>query len=172
MAFTDILLGIFLIWGLYKGLKNGLLVELASIIALIAGIYGAFKFSYYAAAYLATLTEWNEQYINLAAFLITFIVIVVVIHLAARLLTRVAAFAMLGWLNRIAGAIFGVLKMAVIMGVILVAVERANRSFRFMDEESKENSLLFGPVRDIGALVIDQFTGNEKVPEAQEMHSL
>ena len=48
MGILDIVLGLLLIYGLYKGLKNGLFVEIASIIALIAGLYGAIHFSYIA----------------------------------------------------------------------------------------------------------------------------
>ena len=44
----DVFLGLPLIYGLYKGLKNGLIIELASIVALIAGIYGVMHFSYIA----------------------------------------------------------------------------------------------------------------------------
>ena len=41
MNFLDIVIGLLLVWGLFKGLKNGLFVEIASLAALIAGIYGA-----------------------------------------------------------------------------------------------------------------------------------
>ena len=53
MNFIDIVLGVLLLYGLYKGVKNGLFVELASLAALIAGIYGAIHFSYLTADYLA-----------------------------------------------------------------------------------------------------------------------
>ena len=72
MSFLDIIIGILLVWGLYKGLKNGLFVELASLIALIAGIYGAIHFSYITGDYLAEQFDWSDQYLKIAAFLITF----------------------------------------------------------------------------------------------------
>ncbi|MUH37783.1 CvpA family protein, partial [Zobellia amurskyensis] len=87
MSFLDIILGLLLLYGLWKGLKNGLFVELASLVALIAGIYGAIHFSYYAGDYLSQNMEWNERYINIAAFVITFIVIVFAVQLAGRFLT-------------------------------------------------------------------------------------
>jgi membrane protein required for colicin V production len=44
VSFIDIVLGLLLLYGLFKGVQNGLLVELASILALVAGLYGAIHF--------------------------------------------------------------------------------------------------------------------------------
>lgn len=153
MAFLDIILGLLLLWGFFRGLKNGLLVELASIIALIAGLFGAFHFSYLAADFLYKHWEWDEQYVNLTAFLITFILIVIVINLIGKLLTGLADAVMLGLLNRIAGAIFGTLKVAVILGAFLVFFDRVNTVYDIPGEESQRKSILYAPLRDIGVFV-------------------
>lgn len=156
MSFLDIVLGLLLIWGLWRGLKNGLFVEIASIIALIAGIYGAIHFSYIAGGYLSQNMEWDERYINLASFVITFIIIVVVVHLAGKFLTKIADFAMLGILNKIAGALFGALKVAVILGALLVFFDRMNNAVGFITEENKKGSVLYEPVKEIGAFVFSK----------------
>tara|TARA_R110002167_G_scaffold13570_10_gene56239 strand:- start:754 stop:1254 length:501 start_codon:yes stop_codon:yes gene_type:complete len=162
MAFLDIVLGLMLIWGLWKGLKNGLFVEIASIIALIAGIYGAIHFSYIAGDYLYDHMEWNERYINLASFLITFIIIVLVVHLAGKFLTKIADFAMLGILNKLSGGVFGVLKVAVILGGLLVFVDRMNDNLGFFSDETKKESILYEPVKEIGAFVFSKVLKAEK----------
>ena len=153
MSFLDIILGLLLVWGLVKGLKNGLLIELASIVALIAGIYGAIHFSYYAGDYLSQNMDWEERYINLTAFVITFLVIIVLVNLLAKLLTKIASFALLGWLNRLAGGIFGVVKVAVILGALLIFFERVNTSAGLVENETMQGSVLYGPIKDIGAFV-------------------
>nr|WP_297913041.1 CvpA family protein [uncultured Allomuricauda sp.] len=153
MSFLDIVIGILLVWGLYKGLKNGLFVEIASLIALIAGIYGAIHFSYLAGDYLNEKVNWSETYVKVAAFLITFFLIVVAIHFAGRFLTKIADFAMLGLLNKIAGGIFGALKTAIILGALLIFFERLTSSFNFVDEETKKSSIFYEPVKENGALV-------------------
>lgn len=153
MSFLDIVLGILLVWGLYKGLKNGLFVEIASLVALIAGIYGSIHFSYIAGDYLSQNMDWNERYIKITAFLATFIVIVVVVHLAGKFLTKIADFAMLGILNKIAGALFGALKVAVILGAILIFFEKATKSFKFINESTKQDSIFYEPIKEIGGFV-------------------
>ncbi len=168
MSFLDIVLGILLIWGLYKGLKNGLFVELASLVALIAGIYGSIHFSYIAGDYLSQNMNWNDRYIKIASFLITFIAIVLLVHLAGKFLTKIADFAMLGILNKIAGAIFGALKVAVILGALLIFFEKATSSFKFINQSTKEDSLLYRPVRDIGALVFSAVFKKEDNSASEE----
>ncbi len=161
MGFLDVILGILLLWGLYKGLKNGLFVELASLIALIAGIYGSIHFSFVAADYLHQNMDWNDRYIKIASFLITFIAIVLLVHLAGRFLTKIADFAMLGLLNKLAGAVFGTLKVAIILGALLIFFERATSSFNFINEATKQDSILYTPIRDTGALVFSMVFKNE-----------
>ena len=156
MAFLDIILGLPLVLGLWKGLKNGLFVELASIIALIAGIYGAIHFSYYAGDYLSQNMNWDERYINIAAFIITFIIIVVVVSLAGKILTKIANFAMIGLLNKIAGGIFGILKVAVLLGALLIFFDRMDTSIGFVSDEAKKESVLYEPVKEIGAFVFSK----------------
>jgi membrane protein required for colicin V production len=45
MNYLDIILAIPLLWGLYKGVSKGIIKELASLVALIVGIYGAVHFA-------------------------------------------------------------------------------------------------------------------------------
>ncbi|MCK0161361.1 CvpA family protein [Allomuricauda sp. F6463D] len=167
MSFLDIIIGILLVWGLYKGLKNGLFVELASLIALIAGIYGAIHFSYVAGNYLAERFDWSEQYLKIAAFLITFFAIIIVVNLAGKFLTKIADFAMLGLLNKIAGGVFGALKVALILGAFLIFFEKLTSPLGLINDETKEESVLYEPIKEIGSLVFSYVFDDEKSPSNQ-----
>ena len=162
MTFFDIVVGILLVWGLFKGLKNGLFVEIASLLALIVGLYGAIHFSYVTGDYLKEQVNWSETYVKIAAFLITFFLIVVLIHFAGKFLTKIADFAMLGLLNKIAGGVFGALKTAIILGALLIFFERLTDTFNFVDEETKKSSIFYEPIKEIGALVFSFVLEEEK----------
>ena len=153
MSVIDIVLGVLLLFGLIHGFMKGLFVEIASLLALILGIYGVIHFSNYAAEYLASKFEWEEQYINLLAFAITFAVIVLVISLAGKALTKLANFAALGWINKLAGAAFGLLKTALILSVILAVLDRMNDNAGFIDEEDIAQSALYEPVKGVATLL-------------------
>ncbi|WP_298417514.1 CvpA family protein [uncultured Kordia sp.] len=154
MNFIDIILGGLLLFGFVRGLMKGLFIEVASLVALIAGVYGAIHFSYYAGDFLSDRFEtWDEKYINLAAFAITFTVILVAITLLGKLLTKMADFASLGILNKILGGAFGGLKIAVMLGAVLVFFDRTNNTMEFVAKEKIDESILYEPVKEIGGFV-------------------
>ncbi len=103
---------------------------------------------------LAEKTSWSEQMINLSAFAITFVIIVVVVPMAGKLLTKIADFAMLGIINKIAGAIFAVLKYAFLLSVVIMFLNAANDRIGFISEEAMEESLLFNPVKSFAPMIL------------------
>ena len=52
MNYLDIVLALFLVYGAYNGFKKGLIIEIATLIALCLGIYGSILFSDQTAVYL------------------------------------------------------------------------------------------------------------------------
>ncbi|MCB0375213.1 MAG: CvpA family protein [Sinomicrobium sp.] len=168
----DIVLGGLILFGAVRGFMKGFFVEVASLMALILGIYGAIHFSYLAGDYLSARVRWSVHYINLAAFAVTFIVIVVVIALAGRLLTKIADFAALGILNRLLGAVFGGLKTALILGIVLAFFDSTTGSLFFVEKETAENSVLYRPVKNLGLFVFSRVLRNEKNEEEKRYQLL
>jgi membrane protein required for colicin V production len=62
-------------------------IELASLISLILGIYIAIKCSYMIRAILANHVSWSPKYIEIIAFALTFVGVVLAVHIVAKLLT-------------------------------------------------------------------------------------
>lgn len=153
MNVIDIILGALLLFGLVRGFMKGLFVEVASLVALIAGVYGAIHFSDYAAEFLQSRTEWNEKTINLAAFAITFVVIIIAISLAGKALTKLADFAALGILNKILGGLFGALKIGLILSIVLIVFNKMNNVLPFVGEDDIEESVLYEPVRSLAPMI-------------------
>jgi membrane protein required for colicin V production len=148
----DIILALLLAYGLIKGLFKGFFVEVASLLGLILGVYGALLFSDLVAALLEPYVDLEENYLAMIAFVITFIGIVVLIALSGKLLTKLASLVMLGWLNRLLGGVFGLLKVALIAGVLLVAFEGLNQKWEWVEEDHLEESLLYSPVQNLGLI--------------------
>ena len=149
MDVLDIVILALLVFGLINGFKKGFFVEVASLIALIAGVYGAIHFSNYAADFLMDKVDWNEKTVNITAFAITFIVIIIVITLAGKALTKLADFAALGILNKFLGGIFGVLKIAIILSVVLIIFDSMNKTLPFTDKEDLKDSMLYEPIKSL-----------------------
>ncbi len=128
---------------------NGFFVEITSLVALALGVYGAIHFSYFAADFLKDKVAWTENYVQIVAFACTFVIIVVLISLIGKLLTKIADVAALGILNKVAGAAFGVMKLALIISIILIVFSKLNRTLPFVSEEGLQSSTLYQPVKNL-----------------------
>ena len=62
----DIIIAVLLLFGFIRGLFKGLFVEVASLAALIGGVYGAIHFSETVGTYLKTYVDWEENTRRLA----------------------------------------------------------------------------------------------------------
>ncbi|MBT8393270.1 MAG: CvpA family protein [Flavobacteriaceae bacterium] len=153
MSVLDIVLGALLLFGLINGFIKGLFVEVASLLALVLGVYGAIHFSNFAADMLQNRFDWSEKTINITAFAITFVVIVLVISLAGKALTKIADFAALGIINKLLGGAFGILKIGLILSVVLIVFDKMNKTIPFADKADLEESILYKPVKSLAPII-------------------
>lgn len=158
----DIIIAAVLLFGFIRGLFKGLFAEVASIVGLIAGIYGAIHFSHFIKDFLATRVSWEEKYISLVSFAITFIVIVLVISLIGKLFTKIADFASLGILNKLLGGIFGVLKVGLLLSVMLLFFSKLNNKIPFLSDEQQESAVLFIPIKNLAPTIFPEFVKVEE----------
>ncbi len=149
MSVIDIVLAAIILFGLVRGFMKGLFVEVASLIALVAGVYGAIHFSFYAANFLNDKVNWDEKTINVVAFAVTFILIILIISLAGKAFTKLANFAALGIINKLLGGVFGALKFGLILSVILIIFDKFNATITFTDQETLNESVLYKPVKNL-----------------------
>jgi membrane protein required for colicin V production len=147
MLLLDIILAGLLAYGFLRGLWNGFFLELASFIALMAGVFLAVKFSSMAATMLSRWVDWNPYTIRAAAFLILFLIVVIGISLLAKFFTTLANFAGIGILNKILGGFFGLMKIALMAGVMLTLMSRYN----LPSAKSREDSLFYKPIEGAGS---------------------
>jgi membrane protein required for colicin V production len=161
MSIIDIVLGALLLFGLIRGAMKGFFVEITSLLALVLGVYGAIHFSSFAAKFLESKVDWNEKTINIIAFAITFVIIVLVISLAGKALTKLADFVALGILNKLLGGVFGALKIGLILSVLLIIFNKLNNTLPFMEKKDLEDSILYKPVKSIAPMIFPNLIKSE-----------
>ena len=143
----DYILLIPLLYGLYRGFTKGLIIELASLLALILGIYGALHFSSFTFEFLSDYVEIKTVYLQLASYGLTFLIIVMVISLTGKALTMLIKLVALGFINRMMGAIFGSIKVLLILALFILFFDRFNKQFGMVKDEVLDASLLYNPIR-------------------------
>jgi membrane protein required for colicin V production len=153
MNFIDIVFAVLLGFAAYKGIKNGLFVEIASLISFFVGIYIAVKFSYIVGGFIG-----DSKSAKVAAFVITLILVVVAIHLLAKVFSGIANFVFLGWLNKLGGAVFAVLKTTLLLGIVLGLFQKVNIDNALISKETQEKSLFFNPILKTSEVLLPVLT--------------
>ncbi len=117
MNWFDIVLLIALIAAAFTGLKQGLIKVVLSLVGLIVGVILASNLYVALGSVLGFIT--NETAAGIVAYILILTIVMIITNILARLLKSIISFAMLGWVNRLGGAIFGILLGAILWGAIL-----------------------------------------------------
>ena len=148
----DIILGIILIWGAFMGFKKGLILSLASFIAIVAGALAAYYGSEAIAIALASHVDWSSQKVAVASFAIAFIAVVLIVHLLARILEKFIDLLALGLANKLSGALFGMAKNALLLTFIIFGIKGFGG--KYIPESVEKNCVIFPVVESIAPLVL------------------
>ncbi|SMO62278.1 membrane protein required for colicin V production [Saccharicrinis carchari] len=160
MNYFDIVVGVLLIIALVKGFKNGLIIEFAALAALVLGVLGAIKFSAFTEVWL--MQYWQSDYINIIAFFITFIAIVIGVHLLAKLVDTLVKAVALGLVNRVLGAVFSLFKYGFVLSVLLAVFTTFDKSFDLLPEKTRERSYLYQPLSEFAPFIFPYLNFDEK----------
>ena len=152
MNILDLLLTIFILTGLVRGLFKGFFVELAGLLSLLGGIYAAIHFSGITYVFLNSFLDWSDKLLSIVSFALTFFIVALLISLAGSFLTKMVQMVALGIINRLAGGALGVLKMAFLASIFIMFIERFD--VFTVEESTKEESILYPPVRAIAPAIL------------------
>jgi membrane protein required for colicin V production len=153
MNWIDIAIVVILILSMVMGFINGLVKEVASLAALIFGIWGAIRFSSFTAEKLYDYFDMTGQYVGIIAFLITFGIIVVIIHFIGIVADKIVDAISLGFVNRLLGIAFGLLKSVLIMSVFFVVLNAIDTRKPFLPRERIEESMFYNSISDIAPAI-------------------
>lgn len=161
MNYLDIILIILLGLGLVRGFSNGFVRELTSLAALILGIFGAIKFSDLTSSLLIEHFKLSGNYLPVLSFAITFIVIIIAVHFIGDLLDKFSKIPVLSTVNRLSGMVFGLLKTALIVSILLVILGALDNLAGFLPKDKIRKSFLYEPVYNLAPLIFHNFHFDE-----------
>ncbi|PCJ80767.1 MAG: hypothetical protein COA49_08030 [Bacteroidetes bacterium] len=151
LPIIDIVLIIILIWGGISGFRKGLILSLASFVAIIAGALAAYYGSDAIAVELVTEVDWSQKQIAVASFAIAFLGVVLLVHLLAKVLEKALDIVALGFVNKISGAIFGMAKNALLLTFVIFGLKGLGD---YIPEDVDEECVVYPVVESIAPLVL------------------
>lgn len=117
MNWLDIVIVVVLLIAAFDGLRRGIIGAVLSLAGLVVGILLAVRYYVPFSERLSFMP--SETLARIVAFVIILVGILAIARLIAWLLGKIASALMIGWLNRLGGAAFGVALGAVLISAVL-----------------------------------------------------
>jgi membrane protein required for colicin V production len=125
MNWVDIIILIVLATGLFKGLANGFVRGLFGLAALVLGImFAAGNYEQVSDILLSKLAI-GQQWQQVLAFLIIFVITLVLVNVVGNIVSKALKLTSLGWLDRLAGGLLGLIMSCLFVGMLLLLVVMA-----------------------------------------------
>ena len=166
MNYLDIIINLVLFYGLFKGFTRGLIIEAASLLSIIIGIFGALTFTPIIETLLSYFLTDDKLPSSIIIFTASLIIIVIGINFFARNLTKFVKLVSLGGINKILGGVFGVSKYILLIGFLFVFVDQFSFMFEFFESNFLEESVMFESLKNVGYYIIQLLESKDaKIPE-------
>lgn len=149
MNYLDIIIALPLLYGAWKGFQRGLVFEIAMIIGLILGFYIAFKFLHFFEQIVSKYISGSGNFLPYLTFFLVFILVIVLMILLAKLLEGILKITALNTFNKIAGAVFGIIKFALVLSFLLALLRPVDLRMGLINQQTKSESFLYSRVLNI-----------------------
>jgi len=100
------------------------------------------------------LINVEQIILYIISFTIIFIGVLILVNLAGRAIEGLVKLVLLGWLDKLAGIIFALIKYAFIFSILIYLIESLDELFKFLPRETLQNSVLYGYLSKIAPVVI------------------
>jgi len=118
----DILVFLVISVAIFKGYSKGFIIAVFSFTAIFIGLAAAMKCSAIVATWLQQSIETRVKWLPFISFVLVMIGTIILTKIGATILQRGASFIMLGWLNRVSGALlYAVIYITVLSAVLFFA---------------------------------------------------
>lgn len=149
MEVIDIIILILIGIGVIQGLMKGSMKELASVVGFVAGLLLARALFGTVAEQLAPALGTSITIAQILSFILIWVAVPIGCSLVASVLTKALEVVHLGWLNRLAGAMLGAVKMMLLVGIGIYVLEYIDPKSEMVSKTTKKASVLYTPMKEL-----------------------
>ena len=148
MAILDIILLLCFIPAIVSGISKGFVKQVADLVAILLAAWAAFHFSTPLAGWLGQRFTLDPTVLKVISFVLIALVAALLLNLVSTLITKALSALSLGFLNRILGLIFAILKVALVLGLLILLFESLNSTLHLVPEDKLSNAVVYHALRD------------------------
>lgn len=153
MAIFDIIVLVCLGMALFFGIFKGFIRQAVSFAGLFIAVWLGSKFTLPVSTWMQKWIELDITALKAIAFVGVFVLTLLVVTLIGKLLDKVVSVAMLGWLNRLLGAVLSVCECMFFLGMGLMLFDALNSAFNLVAQEKLDASLCYAPLKAVAYAV-------------------
>jgi len=135
--------------GFIFGLFKGLVKEVASLAAIVLGIYGAKAFAPSVSGFFIRAFSFSPKTALPFSWLFLFILIAIILIIVAKSLDKFFDSIALGGVNKLLGGFFAAFKYALILSVLLNVFDAIDSRFSLIKPKAKAESIGYQPVLNL-----------------------
>ena len=155
----DLILAALLIIGIIRGFLNGFIFELAILGVFFLGMWAGFKFAGLATPYVLKVISPDPKTLYYISSFVMFLLISFGVILLAKLFTGLINMAALGIFNKIAGAVFGFFKYALVLSIVIFYFNKLDTKYNWLSPDTKAESYLYYPLAKVAPLALPIIEG-------------
>ena len=146
--------------GFLIGLFRGLVKEVISLIIIIAGIYLSKLFAPLLANWIVGIFDISLKAAQPLSFILVFVLIAIVLIIIGKIIHKMIKVLSLGFFNALLGGLFGAVKFALIVSIILIVTDALDEKLSFFENDVREKSIFYEPAIKIAPDLWKEFQEN------------
>lgn len=115
----DIVLYVIVFMAIVRGWRKGLILALFSAVCGLIGLAAAIKLSALLAIHMKSDLHMTSRWLPVIAFILVFVLVILIIRWGGRLLEKLIQLVLLGWLNKLGGILLFLILYLSIFSIIL-----------------------------------------------------
>ena len=145
MNVFDIIVYLALAWAVFNGWRRGFLLQMMSLVAVIAALCFAAQYG----SELERILAINVGVEGVVGFIIIFVGALIITAIGGYVLRAVFRFAGLGVADILLGILFSVAKLGLIVSVLFSWFASVNKNYDWVSKQTVEESRWFKPISEV-----------------------
>lgn len=143
MNLIDIIIILLMLPLVIHGLSKGFISQAVGLVTMVAGTILAWWITKAIGGEIATLAGISVQAANAITFTVVFLILAIILSLIGKVIRGIINLVLLGWLDKLLGAVFAFATSVLVIGLLLIVVGALNDTMLLFDRTQLEDSYLY-----------------------------
>ncbi|MEX0890405.1 MAG: CvpA family protein [Balneolaceae bacterium] len=152
MSLFDLAILLILVFFSFQGFRNGLVKEILTLAGLVVALFVALLYMDLMGGWISGVVDLSEEGASVLAATLLFTAVFLIALITAHLIRKFLEVIHLNLLNRLLGLVFGGVKSALAVSLVLILLAGWN----IPGEDVRQGSLIYSYILNLGPILFDQ----------------